>query len=318
MNTEAQVLWGKIQQFPLDEANIAQPFSKRLAQENGWTPAYALRVVAEYKKFVFLSCISPTGASPSHPVDAAWHLHLTYTKAYWGTFCRDTLGRELHHAPTKGGQHENQHHRSIYEVTLQLYRDQFGQEPPADIWPASGTRLPARDQVLVDRQTHWIWPKPGSVARKRASLVGLVLVALLFVQADDSLAGYLIAIGGLALVAFAVYFVRQSIRTANRKKRKKTRGPKRTTNESRLHQNSGDDGLVNAASTMYVMNRATEDDNELDADTDLDDDGYSDDYSPDDSSANDSSSYDSGSSDSGSSDSGSSCSSSCSSCSSSD
>ncbi len=135
-----------------------------------------------------------------------------------------------------------------------------------------------------------------------------MLVALLFVQADDSLAGYLIAIGGLALIGFVVYFVQRSIRQTNRKKRKKASGSMRTTNETRFHQNSQDDGVIDTASAMYVMNRATNDD--LDMDHDLDDNGYSDDYSPNDSSASDSSSYDSGSSDSSSSDSGSSCSSS--------
>ena len=39
----------------------------------------------------------------SEQVDAAWHLHLTYTRSYWDRFCKETLGQPLHHDPTRGG-----------------------------------------------------------------------------------------------------------------------------------------------------------------------------------------------------------------------
>ena len=32
---------------------------------------------------------------PSDEVDQAWHLHLVYTRSYWGEFCPNVLGKPL-------------------------------------------------------------------------------------------------------------------------------------------------------------------------------------------------------------------------------
>ena len=97
-------LWDKIVDFEFDEPGTVLTFNARLARENGWNNSYTGRVIEEYKKFIFLCCISPTQVTPSDPVDQAWHLHLTYTKSYWTNLCRGTLGMEIHHNPTKGGE----------------------------------------------------------------------------------------------------------------------------------------------------------------------------------------------------------------------
>src|SRR6478735_1062085 len=107
-------LWMRIEQFELDEPGVAFKFSDRLARENGWTKAYAKRVIKEYKKFIFLCCISTHGVTPSDPVDQAWHLHLTYTRSYWIDLCKNTLNREIHHNPTKGGQKEAEKFDGFY------------------------------------------------------------------------------------------------------------------------------------------------------------------------------------------------------------
>lgn len=130
-----QPLWEKIQQFRIDDPNAHTRFSDKLASQNNWTPAYTQRVIEEYRRFIFLCCISPKGASPSYDVDQAWHLHLTYTQNYWKDFCRDTLGKEIHHHPSKGGTDEDHHHTDWYNETLALYRDTFHENPPPDIWP---------------------------------------------------------------------------------------------------------------------------------------------------------------------------------------
>ncbi|GAA4338966.1 hypothetical protein GCM10023149_49350 [Mucilaginibacter gynuensis] len=102
MNATETSLWQKIQSFQLDQPDADFSFSARLARENGWTAAYTHRVINEYKKFIFLCCVSEQGVTPSDPVDQAWHLHLTVTRSYWIDLCRDTLGSEIHHNPTKG------------------------------------------------------------------------------------------------------------------------------------------------------------------------------------------------------------------------
>ncbi|MFD1733046.1 hypothetical protein ACFSC4_21000 [Deinococcus malanensis] len=58
--------------------------------------ARAHEVLGEYRRFLHLSTLGPV--SPSHLVDEAWHLHLTYTQDYWERLPQ-VLGRALHHNP---------------------------------------------------------------------------------------------------------------------------------------------------------------------------------------------------------------------------
>lgn len=132
-----QELWEKIQNFSLDDPYSSYPFSKKLAQQNNWSDSFTQKAIEEYKKFIFLCCISPTGASPSEIVDEVWHLHLTYTKNYWIDFCRNTLNQDIHHHPSKGGLAEKEKHVNWYEETLRLYQTTFGMLPPAAFWPQS-------------------------------------------------------------------------------------------------------------------------------------------------------------------------------------
>jgi hypothetical protein len=134
MKKEHLALWQQIATFKLDDAEAARPFSKKLAEENKWSEEKTLRVIAEYKKFLFLCVTQPNGASPSPTVDIAWHLHLTYTENYWGDLCRNILKTELHHKPSKGGMNEQNKHDTWYAQTLMAYTTTFGYMPPEDIW----------------------------------------------------------------------------------------------------------------------------------------------------------------------------------------
>lgn len=145
IKTEHAVLWNRLRQFSIDDPVASVKFSDKLAFHNHWSPGYTQRVIEEYKKFVFLCCISPTGASPSGAIDEAWHLHLTYTHNYWKEFCPHVLGMELHHHPSRGGAEEKQRHLDWYAATLSLYREVFGSDPPEDIWPPAA---PAGKQAL--------------------------------------------------------------------------------------------------------------------------------------------------------------------------
>jgi hypothetical protein len=128
-------LWNKIQDFSINDGNAVTTFSGKLATSQKWSVSFTLRAIEEYKKFIFLCCISPTGAAPSHTVDEVWHLHLTYTYSYWTSFCKHTLEKEIHHYPSTGGKEEDDKHRDWYKDTLALYEDVFGTSPPEDIWP---------------------------------------------------------------------------------------------------------------------------------------------------------------------------------------
>jgi uncharacterized membrane protein YgcG len=136
-------LWQAIQAFQIDKPDAALPFSAKLAREQQWDPEKTERAIAEYKRFMYLCCISPHGASPPPDVDEVWHLHLTYTADYWQNFCRNTLKRDIHHHPSAGGTTENEKHWHWYADTLTLYEHTFHELPPPDIWPPPTKPLPA-------------------------------------------------------------------------------------------------------------------------------------------------------------------------------
>lgn len=131
----------RLDAFQIDDPEASFPFSARLARENGWSRCYTLRVIEEYKRFVYLAMTAGHPVTPSPDVDEAWHLHLTYTRSYWERFVPQVLGRALHHEPTRGGSAERANFVDWYARTLESYRAAFGAEPPAEIWPAPAPRF---------------------------------------------------------------------------------------------------------------------------------------------------------------------------------
>ena len=61
----------RLDAFELDEPGVAFPFSARLAHENGWSRGFARRVIAEYKRFVWLALRAGHPVTPSEEVDEA-------------------------------------------------------------------------------------------------------------------------------------------------------------------------------------------------------------------------------------------------------
>jgi hypothetical protein len=159
MNILQLTTWNRLSALDFDAAEAALPFSKRLAQENGWSAAFAGRAIEEYRKFCFLAVHAGHPVTPSDEVDQVWHLHLLYSRHYWENLCRDALERPLHHGPTQGGAAEDHKFNEWYGATLDSYRRYFG-EPPEDLWPAAEqrfdphhrfVRIDKRDVVTIDR-----------------------------------------------------------------------------------------------------------------------------------------------------------------------
>lgn len=141
-------------------ARVALSFTRRLARENGWSPGFAQRVEPEYRRFLFLAMEAGHPVTPSEEVDQAWHLHLAYTRSYWEDLCVNVLPRALHHGPTKGGAAEDAKFHDWYARTIESYRRLFGDEPPADIWPAAPERFgDAAHYRRVNTRTHLVMPK---------------------------------------------------------------------------------------------------------------------------------------------------------------
>ena len=161
MSPDKAELLERIQAFGIDGTEpVALPFASRLARENGWSRAYAERVIREYKRYMFLAASSNVPVCPSEDVDAAWHLHLTYTQNYWKRFCGEVLGTPVHHDPTRGDSAEAVKHFQMYERTLAIYRSAFGHEPPTDIWPSAADRFGHNKKMrLVNTTRNWVIPK---------------------------------------------------------------------------------------------------------------------------------------------------------------
>lgn len=167
-------LWQHISEYQLDHSQAVFPFSARLARDNGWTRAFAHRVIEEYKKFVYLAMVADHEVTPSDEVDQAWHLHMTYTRDYWGSFT-EMLGRPLHHGPTRGGQLENHRYAENYAATLRTYQDEFASLPPAALWPPAAVRF-GRAVSFKRVNSADVWLVPKHLVAKAAAVVVAAVV----------------------------------------------------------------------------------------------------------------------------------------------
>lgn len=194
-------VWRKLIEFKFDDPETTLTFTRRLARENSWSPALAERVVAEYRRFLFLTQVAGHPVTPSEEVDQAWHLHLVYTRSYWEELCGKVFGQALHHGPTKGGIREGAKFEDWYERTLASYRAWFGDAPPADIWPGSALRFgKAPSYRRVSTQDFWLLPKRllRRVVLHAAAVVGALLTT-----------GFIAAMstGGMIVLVAAIVFL---------------------------------------------------------------------------------------------------------------
>jgi hypothetical protein len=160
MTPEQELLWNKVRSFEPDEPESPLTFTDRLSRENGWLLEFSLRAVEEYKKFMFLICLAPHALTPSDEVDQVWHLHLLYTESYWDDFCCDTLGKKIHHGPTKGGSSEQLKYDDLYARTKNFYKEIFSEDPPEDLWPPPEIRFGRVNFQRVNLDGYWMIPKP--------------------------------------------------------------------------------------------------------------------------------------------------------------
>ena len=182
-------LWQQVAAFRFDDSQSALTFSQRLARENGWGLGYAGRVIEEYRRFVYLATAAGHPVTPSDQVDQAWHLHMVYTQSYWQELCEGVLGKPLHHGPTKGGRAESNKFHDWYERTLASYRQEFAEEPPADIWPPSSVRFSTKAKFQrVDLADVWMISK--SKLRKALGLgAAAAAMATLLMACDNKNGG---------------------------------------------------------------------------------------------------------------------------------
>ncbi len=155
----------RIEAHPFDPGDPLG-FTRRLARDHEWTPAFAQAAVREYGRFCFLAVVTPGPVTPSEEVDEVWHLHLTYSRDYWAVWCGEVLRTALHHDPTKGGPVEQRRFRTQYAQTLAAYEAFFG-SPPPPFWPATHRRFGVRPRFRVlDTHRAFALPRPGVLLRR--------------------------------------------------------------------------------------------------------------------------------------------------------
>jgi hypothetical protein len=194
-------LWARLQSLAFDDLDSEFPFTARLARDNGWSMGFARRAVEEYRRFVYLAIAGGREATPSDEVDQVWHLHLTYTRHYWGHFA-EALGAPLHHGPTKGGAAEQVRYADAYAATLALYAEEFGETPPADLWPAPKKRFSeATHMQRLNVKRHFVVSKSRAAAGAAAG--GAATFAAFAANAQEA-AGRNYSMTEYALIAGAI------------------------------------------------------------------------------------------------------------------
>lgn len=226
MNTLQAALWRRIDEYAFDAIDSTLTFCARLAHDNAWSPAFAQRALQEYKKFILLAMTAGHPVTPSDEVDQVWHLHLLYTRSYWGDFC-SLLGGPLHHGPTQGGADERKKFNDWYGNTLQSYTQVFNVAPPSDIWPEPARRfVEAAHCKRINTRACWVIPKP----RLSVSLISVAAAAPLVwlsgctSAGDKGLPWIILGIFILFLMGHIATFETDDARTNKKKERHKNNG----------------------------------------------------------------------------------------------
>ena len=166
-------IWLKIRGLELDDGISQLTFSKKLARENRWAHWFALEVIDEYKKFLYLMAQAGHPVTPSIQVDQAWHLHLIYTRLYWDDFAKD-MPFEPHHDPSKGGMAENDKFTDWYSKTLESYQRIFGMDPPVNIWPDP------KERFRENQSWQWLDMSQHIILDQKMGYLVLMIVFLFF------------------------------------------------------------------------------------------------------------------------------------------
>lgn len=161
-------LWNKIEAFPLDSPTAVLPFSAKLAEQNGWDPAFTKLAIYEYRRFLYLCTVNNSVVTPSKVIDIVWHLHLTYTRSYWDDLCRDTLGKKIHHSPSDGSETDAAKYNAAYKQTLRNYTHHFHSVAPKEIWTSSTQTADSSEK---------------NTSKKSSRLIKFALIAFLFIAA---------------------------------------------------------------------------------------------------------------------------------------
>lgn len=127
-------LWDHIRaQFGGMDA-FTKAFACKISRKLGWSRKFALKAIWEYKKFVYLGVVSDFSVTPPQVIDKVWHEHLLFSRGY-RDFCAEVIEYHFDHNPELiPADEQTETFNAQYQDTLELYRKEFGIDPPEEIW----------------------------------------------------------------------------------------------------------------------------------------------------------------------------------------
>lgn len=124
----------KISAFFNRKSPMLFAFADKISRKHKWKRNFSVRAIHEYKKFTYLAVLSQFQVTPSKVIDIVWHEHILFSRGY-RSFCTGVLRYELDHHPELFPMEElTDRYSQQFNKTLNLYRKEFGEEPPSDIW----------------------------------------------------------------------------------------------------------------------------------------------------------------------------------------
>lgn len=109
-------------------------FANKIMKKHNLPMAFVFQAIEEYKKFIYLGVISDFVVTPSKYIDIIWHEHILFSKGY-REFCRDVINYQFDHQPELvATEDQTELFTAQYLETMELYRKEFGMEPPENIW----------------------------------------------------------------------------------------------------------------------------------------------------------------------------------------
>ncbi len=109
-------------------------FAYKISRQCGWSKAFALKAISEYKKFVYLGVVSDFAVTPSEIIDKVWHRHILFSTAY-RQFCDEIIEHHFdHHPELIFSESQTETFQQQYLQTLELYKKEFNTDPPMGIW----------------------------------------------------------------------------------------------------------------------------------------------------------------------------------------
>jgi hypothetical protein len=127
----------EVKEFFGNEANHEKNFNAIVQEHLGCNQVLAQRLIIEYRRFIYLACISDE-AMPSNMIHKVCQIHAYFAKDY--TDFSKKIGKKFickQSIDVVGSIYDEEDFSIIepYIKTMELYRREFGHNPPSDIWP---------------------------------------------------------------------------------------------------------------------------------------------------------------------------------------